>query len=305
MRVRWPWRASAARSANALVAALVARARAAQRAYETWPQERVDEAVAAAGWAIVEPSRNRELAELAVRDTGMGNVEDKIAKNRRKTLGLLRDLRGAKSVGVIAEDRRQGLDRDRAARRRRRGDHPVDQSGGDARQQHPERAQGAQRDRPRAIAQGSFDARAPARVRPRRARPRRRAARPRADAANAGDARGDLRAHARRGPRRRDRLADQRARGVFERHAGDRRGCRKRRRDRRRDRGPRGRRGEDHTLEGLRLRDVVLVGEQRDRGRGRRRRASRGVRTRGRLPARRRGDATAGERDVPARQARA
>jgi len=109
MRVRWPWRGSAARSANALVAALVARARAAQRAYETWPQEHVDEAVAAAGWAIVEPSRNRELAELAVRDTGMGNVEDKIAKNRRKTLGLLRDLRGAKSVGVIAEDRRQGL----------------------------------------------------------------------------------------------------------------------------------------------------------------------------------------------------
>ena len=71
------------------------------------------------------------------------------------------------------------------------------------------------------------------------------------------------------GPRRRDRLADQRARGVFERHAGDRRGRRQRRRDRRRDRGPRGRRGEDRTLEDLRQRDVVLVGEQRDRGRGR------------------------------------
>ena len=44
-----------------------------------------------------------------MRDTGLGNVADKIAKNRRKTLGLLRDLRGAKSVGVIAEDRRRGL----------------------------------------------------------------------------------------------------------------------------------------------------------------------------------------------------
>ena len=75
-----------------VVAALVARARAAQRAYETWSQERVDEAVAAAGWAIVEPARNRALAELAVRDTGLGNVDDKIAKNRRKTIGLLRDL---------------------------------------------------------------------------------------------------------------------------------------------------------------------------------------------------------------------
>ena len=55
-------------------------------------QEAVDEVVTAAGWAIVEPEHNRALAELAVRDTGLGNVADKIAKNRRKTMGLLRDL---------------------------------------------------------------------------------------------------------------------------------------------------------------------------------------------------------------------
>jgi sulfoacetaldehyde dehydrogenase len=85
------------------------RARAAQREFETWSQDRVDEAVTAAAWAIVEPGRNRALAELAVRDTGMGDVADKIAKNRRKTIGLLRDLRGAKSVGVISEDRSRGL----------------------------------------------------------------------------------------------------------------------------------------------------------------------------------------------------
>jgi sulfoacetaldehyde dehydrogenase len=69
----------------------------------------VDELVAAAGWAIIEPARNRELAELAVLDTGIGNVEDKVRKNHRKTLGLLRDLQGAKSVGVIAEDPAKGL----------------------------------------------------------------------------------------------------------------------------------------------------------------------------------------------------
>ena len=92
-----------------VVAALVERGRAAQRAFETWSQERVDEAVTAAGWAIVEPGRNRALAELAVRDTGMGDVADKIVKNRRKTIGLLRDLRGAKSVGVISEDGARGL----------------------------------------------------------------------------------------------------------------------------------------------------------------------------------------------------
>ncbi|MET0683479.1 MAG: aldehyde dehydrogenase family protein [Casimicrobiaceae bacterium] len=101
--------ASFADAPEAAIAALVARARAAQRDFETWNQERVDEAVTAAAWAIVEPGRNRALAEIAVRDTGLGDVADKIAKNRRKTIGLLRDLKGAKSVGVISEDRERGL----------------------------------------------------------------------------------------------------------------------------------------------------------------------------------------------------
>ncbi len=91
------------------IAELVARARAAQRIYETWSQEQVDTAVVAAGWAIIEPGRNRELAELAVADTGVGNVEDKVRKNHRKTFGLLRDLRGARSVGVISEDPARGI----------------------------------------------------------------------------------------------------------------------------------------------------------------------------------------------------
>lgn len=95
--------------AEAIVGGLVARARAAQRIAEGYDQARVDELVAAAGWAIIEPARNRELAELAVADTGIGNVEDKVRKNHRKTFGLLRDLQDAKSVGVIAEDAARGL----------------------------------------------------------------------------------------------------------------------------------------------------------------------------------------------------
>lgn len=97
-------RDKAARSPAAeMVAGLVARARAAQAVAERYDQQRIDELVAAAGWAILEPGRNRALAELAVADSGIGNVPDKIRKNHRKTLGLLRDLKGAKSVGVVAE----------------------------------------------------------------------------------------------------------------------------------------------------------------------------------------------------------
>ena len=35
--------------------------------------------------------------------------EDKIVKNKRKTLGLLRDLKNAKTVGVIKEDKEKGI----------------------------------------------------------------------------------------------------------------------------------------------------------------------------------------------------
>jgi sulfoacetaldehyde dehydrogenase len=85
------------------VAALVARARRAQTVIAKYSQAQLDELVTAAGWAIMEPGRNKMLAEIAVRDTGLGKVADKINKNHRKTLGLLRDLKGAISTGVIAE----------------------------------------------------------------------------------------------------------------------------------------------------------------------------------------------------------
>jgi sulfoacetaldehyde dehydrogenase len=99
----------AATSAQQTVAALIRRARAAQAIYARYDQAGLDEVVAAVGWAIMQPSRNRSLAEIAVRDTGLGKVADKIDKNHRKTLGLLRDLKGAISTGVIAEYPGQGI----------------------------------------------------------------------------------------------------------------------------------------------------------------------------------------------------
>jgi len=100
---------SALSTISEMVAGLVQRARAAQAVAEHYDQQRVDELVAAAGWAILEPGRNQFLAELAVADSGIGNVPDKVRKNHRKTLGLLRDLKGAKSVGVVAEHPALGL----------------------------------------------------------------------------------------------------------------------------------------------------------------------------------------------------
>ena len=66
-------------------------ARQTQRAWaQRADQTLLDRAALAAAWALMQPDRNRELAELAVATTGLGRVEDKVVKNHRKTLGLLR-----------------------------------------------------------------------------------------------------------------------------------------------------------------------------------------------------------------------
>ncbi|MCK0141680.1 aldehyde dehydrogenase family protein [Aliiroseovarius sp. F20344] len=94
----------------AQVSAIVASARAAQKAYESGAnQARYDRAAEAAAWAIMEPSRNKALAELAVETTGLGNVPDKIIKNHRKTLGLMRDIKGVKTHGIISDDAATGI----------------------------------------------------------------------------------------------------------------------------------------------------------------------------------------------------
>ena len=94
----------------ALVDDMVARARAAQARFEAGgSQDLYDRAAQAAAWAIMEPSRNRHLAELAVETTGLGNVPDKITKNHRKTLGLMRDIAQAKTYGVISDSADTGI----------------------------------------------------------------------------------------------------------------------------------------------------------------------------------------------------
>jgi len=96
--------------AIAQVDAIVARAREAQKIYEAnGSQGRYDRAAQAAAWAIMEPARNRHLAELSVETTGLGNVADKVIKNHRKTLGLMRDIAQAKTYGVISEDDETGI----------------------------------------------------------------------------------------------------------------------------------------------------------------------------------------------------
>ena len=92
-----------------IIATLLRRAREAMNEFFDADQARVDEAVTALAWSIYEPARARELAEGAVADTGLGNVDSKIIKNQRKTFGCLRDLMRVKTVGVIEDDKVKGI----------------------------------------------------------------------------------------------------------------------------------------------------------------------------------------------------
>jgi sulfoacetaldehyde dehydrogenase len=92
-----------------IVAGLVARARAAMAQFADADQARVDEAVTALAWSLYKPEHAKSLAERAVADIGLGNVQSKITKNTRKTFGTLRDLMRVRTVGIIEENPAKGL----------------------------------------------------------------------------------------------------------------------------------------------------------------------------------------------------
>ncbi|MCP4387502.1 MAG: aldehyde dehydrogenase family protein, partial [Gammaproteobacteria bacterium] len=94
---------------RASVAQLIERAQAAMQQFTGADQARVDEVVTAVAWSLYKPENAKHLAELSVQDTGIGNVNDKIIKNQRKTFGALRDLMRVRTVGVIDNDTGHGI----------------------------------------------------------------------------------------------------------------------------------------------------------------------------------------------------
>jgi sulfoacetaldehyde dehydrogenase len=92
-----------------LIDHLLAKAREAQKVIEFWPQEKVDETILAVGWEAYKRETAETVARLAVEETGLGVYEDKVLKHQKKTIGVLRDLQGEKTVGVIERVPEKGL----------------------------------------------------------------------------------------------------------------------------------------------------------------------------------------------------
>ena len=91
------------------VAAVVGRARAAARAIEHYSQEQVDELVTAVAWAVVRKDHAEALARQAVDEGGFGNYADKVAKIHKRVTGVLADMTGMLTVGVVEELPSAGL----------------------------------------------------------------------------------------------------------------------------------------------------------------------------------------------------
>ena len=88
---------------------LVKKGRVSQSKINKYSQKKIDELVLAVAWEVIKPENNQMLSKMAVRDTGLGIVKDKIVKNNRKTIGLLRDLNNVKTVGIINRNIEKGI----------------------------------------------------------------------------------------------------------------------------------------------------------------------------------------------------
>jgi len=82
----------------------ILRAKKAQEQVANYTQAQIDEVCVAVGYEVYNDENIKILAEHAVEETKMGNVPDKIAKHKNKVLGVLADVKGKKSVGLIEED---------------------------------------------------------------------------------------------------------------------------------------------------------------------------------------------------------
>ena len=86
--------------------AALERARAAQKIFATYTQEQVDAIFLAAATAANQA--RIPLAQMAIEETGMGIVEDKVIKNHYASEYIYNQYRDVKTCGVIEEDKAFG-----------------------------------------------------------------------------------------------------------------------------------------------------------------------------------------------------
>ena len=101
--------AASIQSPDVTVTMLAQRGRLAQVELQKWNGQSIDDLVSAVAWSAFREDTARTLSEFGVRETGFGKVEDTCLRLRQRIEGVLCDLHGVKTSGVVEVNQQLGI----------------------------------------------------------------------------------------------------------------------------------------------------------------------------------------------------
>lgn len=91
------------------LSAMIQRGREAQRKVARWDQKQIDQLVAAAGLQMWDVNLAQDLSEKALAETSLGRGDHMFERHRLRVWGILSDLHGQPSCGVVERDEARGI----------------------------------------------------------------------------------------------------------------------------------------------------------------------------------------------------
>lgn len=91
------------------VALLVEKSRKAQEIASKFNQEKVEQLIAAIGYACTDEAFRRKISEMLVEEAGMGNVEDKMVKMMGRAKGVYHQNKGELSCDLVEVNEETGM----------------------------------------------------------------------------------------------------------------------------------------------------------------------------------------------------
>lgn len=95
--------------AEKYISEIIERSAKAQKIAESYNQEEINEITAAIAWGALNEEFREKAAKMMVEESGIGSVSDKFNKIKAKAKGVYYQMKDEKSVGVVEEDKENGL----------------------------------------------------------------------------------------------------------------------------------------------------------------------------------------------------
>lgn len=91
------------------IAGLIERSRKAQEIAAAYDQEKVEQLIAAIAYGVTQENFRRQIAEMLVEESGMGNVEDKMGKMLGKSKQVYYQNKDERSCGLVEVNKETGM----------------------------------------------------------------------------------------------------------------------------------------------------------------------------------------------------